>query len=66
MEFEVAPEYGSVTVAGRTREMEDVVRVCTELCRSDITGCKSVHFFAVFDGLGFRRERDMKREESGL
>lgn len=52
VEFEVAPEYGSVAVAGRMREMEDAVRVCMELCRPDIAGCKPVHFFAVFDGHG--------------
>ncbi|KAJ8448661.1 hypothetical protein Cgig2_010548 [Carnegiea gigantea] len=52
VEFVVAPEYGSVAVAGRMREMEDAVRVCMELCRPDIAGCKPVHFFGVFDGHG--------------
>lgn len=49
---EAAPAYGTMSVTGRSREMEDAVDVQTPLCLPEITGRRPVHFFGVFDGHG--------------
>ncbi|XAR66182.1 Phosphoprotein phosphatase [Bertholletia excelsa] len=49
---EAAPVFGSMSVSGRSREMEDAICVRTDLCRPEINHCRPVHFFAVFDGHG--------------
>ncbi|KAL9225263.1 hypothetical protein vseg_001209 [Gypsophila vaccaria] len=46
------PGWGTVSISGRTREMEDAVVVCMDLCRPEVTGLPPVHFFGVFDGHG--------------
>ncbi|KAK4559925.1 hypothetical protein RGQ29_008925 [Quercus rubra] len=51
-EPERKPVFGTMSVAGRSREMEDAIAVRTRLCRPEISGRRSVHFFAVFDGHG--------------
>lgn len=51
-EPERKPVFGTMSVAGRSREMEDAIDVRTRLCRPEISGRRSVHFFAVFDGHG--------------
>ncbi|KAM3736399.1 hypothetical protein ACB098_10G160900 [Castanea mollissima] len=51
-EPERKPVFGTMSVAGRSREMEDAIAVRTTLCRPEISGRRSVHFFAVFDGHG--------------
>lgn len=49
---ESSPFYGSMSVVGRAREMEDEISVHTNLCRPEINGYRPVHFFGVFDGHG--------------
>ncbi|KAL4557145.1 hypothetical protein LXL04_035317 [Taraxacum kok-saghyz] len=44
--------YGSMSVVGRAREMEDEISVQMNLCRPEINGYRPVHFFGVFDGHG--------------
>lgn len=44
--------YGTMSVTGRSREMEDAVGVRTPLCRPETTRGRPVHFFGVFDGHG--------------
>ncbi|KAI7736321.1 hypothetical protein M8C21_002376 [Ambrosia artemisiifolia] len=48
----VRPVYGSMSVVGRAREMEDEISVKIDLCRPEINGFRPVHFFGVFDGHG--------------
>ncbi|KAK9070346.1 hypothetical protein SSX86_010747 [Deinandra increscens subsp. villosa] len=47
-----SPAYGSMSVVGRARVMEDEISVKMNLCRPEINGYKPVHFFGVFDGHG--------------
>ncbi|KAI3762419.1 hypothetical protein L1987_52849 [Smallanthus sonchifolius] len=49
---EPSPAYGSMSVVGRAREMEDEISVKMNFCRPKINGYRPVHFFAVFDGHG--------------
>lgn len=49
---EALPVYGSMSVVGRAREMEDEISVKMNLCKPEINGYKPVHFFGVFDGHG--------------
>lgn len=49
---ELLPFYGSMSVVGRAREMEDEISVQMNLCRPEINGYRPVHFFGVFDGHG--------------
>lgn len=49
---EEQPVYGTMSVTGRSREMEDAVDVRIPLCHPEIAGGRSVHFFGVFDGHG--------------
>ncbi|KAI3808038.1 hypothetical protein L1987_23979 [Smallanthus sonchifolius] len=46
------PVYGSMSVVGRAREMEDEISVKMNFCRPEINGYRPVHFFGVFDGHG--------------
>ncbi|KAL8199686.1 hypothetical protein R6Q57_013254 [Mikania cordata] len=46
------PAYGSMSVIGRTRVMEDEITVKLNLCRPEINGYRPVHFFGVYDGHG--------------
>ncbi|KAL7585921.1 probable protein phosphatase 2C 75 [Lactuca sativa] len=47
-----APLYGSISVVGRARDMEDEISVQPNFCRPEINGYRPVHFFGVFDGHG--------------
>ncbi|KAL5727826.1 protein-serine/threonine phosphatase [Ranunculus cassubicifolius] len=52
---EIAPVsamFGSISVSGRSREMEDCLCVKSDLCRPAVSGRKPLHYFAVFDGHG--------------
>ncbi|GLU20984.1 hypothetical protein SLE2022_371540 [Rubroshorea leprosula] len=49
---EEGPVFGAVSVAGRSREMEDAISIWTHLCRPEINQKRPVHFFAVYDGHG--------------
>lgn len=51
-ELNNGPVYGTMSISGRSREMEDAISVRTELCRPDINHRRPVHFFAVYDGHG--------------
>lgn len=46
------PVFGTMSVAGRSREMEDAIAARTWLCRPEICRRRPVHFFAVYDGHG--------------
>ncbi|XP_022737544.1 probable protein phosphatase 2C 75 isoform X2 [Durio zibethinus] len=46
------PVFGTMSISGRSREMEDAISVRTSLCRPDINLKRPVHFFAVYDGHG--------------
>ncbi|XWS61065.1 hypothetical protein CRYUN_Cryun07bG0093700 [Craigia yunnanensis] len=46
------PVFGTMSISGRSREMEDTISVQTSLCRPDINLKRPVHFFAVYDGHG--------------
>jgi protein phosphatase 2C len=46
------PVFGTMSVSGRSRGMEDAIGVRTSLCRPEISHYRPVHFFAVFDGHG--------------
>ncbi|XP_071710146.1 probable protein phosphatase 2C 75 [Rutidosis leptorrhynchoides] len=51
-EIMTSPVYGSMSVVGRAREMEDEISVRLDLCRPEINGYEPVHYFGVFDGHG--------------
>ncbi|KAL5994417.1 hypothetical protein ACLOJK_024467 [Asimina triloba] len=44
--------YGSMSVSGRSREMEDEISVRPDFYRQEVSGRRQLHFFAVFDGHG--------------
>ncbi|XP_050224974.1 probable protein phosphatase 2C 75 [Mercurialis annua] len=46
------PTLGIMSVAGRSRDMEDAVAVRTSLCKPEINNRLPVHYFAVYDGHG--------------
>ncbi|KAJ0098403.1 hypothetical protein Patl1_20009 [Pistacia atlantica] len=46
------PVYGTISVSGRAREMEDTISVRTSLCRPEINRRRPLHFFGVYDGHG--------------
>lgn len=56
------PIYGTMSVIGRQREMEDEVSVRTNLCQPEINGFQPVHFFGVFDGHGGRHVAALCKE----
>ncbi|XP_076889539.1 putative protein phosphatase 2C 75 [Bidens hawaiensis] len=62
METPPPPVYGTVSVIGRQREMEDEVSVRTNLCRPEINGFRPVHYFGVFDGHGGRHVSALCKE----
>ncbi|KAF8412349.1 hypothetical protein HHK36_000311 [Tetracentron sinense] len=49
---DMVPVFGSISVSGRSREMEDAISSRPDFCRPEITGRRPVHFFAVYDGHG--------------
>ena len=49
---DVVPVFGTMSVMGRCREMEDALFVRTNLCRPEISRRRPVHFFGVYDGHG--------------
>ncbi|KAK1415321.1 hypothetical protein QVD17_31100 [Tagetes erecta] len=62
MEPTPPPVYGTMSVIGRQREMEDEVSVRTSLCRPEVNGFRPVHFFGVFDGHGGRHVSTLCKE----
>lgn len=46
------PVFGTMSVSGRLREMEDAISVRASLCEPEISRGQPVHYFAVFDGHG--------------
>ncbi|KAF2311806.1 hypothetical protein GH714_026815 [Hevea brasiliensis] len=56
------PTFGTMSVAGRSREMEDAIAACTSLCRPEINGRRPVHFFGVYDGHGGSHVAELCRE----
>ncbi|KAK6936373.1 PPM-type phosphatase-like domain [Dillenia turbinata] len=46
------PVFGSMSVSGRSREMEDAISVRTNFCSTEINRRQPLHFFGVFDGHG--------------
>ncbi|KAI8564684.1 hypothetical protein RHMOL_Rhmol03G0200600 [Rhododendron molle] len=49
---DVTPVYGMMSVAGRSRDMEDAIHVQTNLCRPEFNRRRPVHYFGVYDGHG--------------
>ncbi|XP_042485695.1 probable protein phosphatase 2C 75 [Macadamia integrifolia] len=49
---DLVPVFGSISVSGRCREMEDAISVQPGFCRPEISGRRPLHFFAVYDGHG--------------
>ncbi|KAE9464963.1 hypothetical protein C3L33_03142, partial [Rhododendron williamsianum] len=49
---DVTPVYGMMSVAGRSRDMEDAIHVQTNLCRPEFNRRLPVHYFGVYDGHG--------------
>ncbi|GMI99558.1 hypothetical protein HRI_003625100 [Hibiscus trionum] len=62
-DLNIGPVYGTMSIAGRSREMEDAVSVRPELCRPDINLNRPVHFFAVYDGHGGSHVAALCREK---
>lgn len=46
------PGFGSMSIAGRSREMEDAISLQPYFFRPEVPGRRPLHFFAVFDGHG--------------
>ncbi|KAK3180566.1 hypothetical protein Dsin_032512 [Dipteronia sinensis] len=46
------PVFGSMSVSGRARDMEDAITIQPSLCRPVINRRQPVHFLAVYDGHG--------------
>ncbi|KAJ6676198.1 PROTEIN PHOSPHATASE 2C 75-RELATED [Salix viminalis] len=46
------PVFGSMSVPGRSREMEDAISVRTSFCLPEINRRRPLHLFGVFDGHG--------------
>ncbi|KAK8537082.1 hypothetical protein V6N12_043261 [Hibiscus sabdariffa] len=57
------PVYGTMSISGRSREMEDAISVRAELCRPDINLKRPIHFFAVYDGHGGSHVAALCREK---
>ncbi|XP_043715112.1 probable protein phosphatase 2C 75 [Telopea speciosissima] len=49
---DLVPIFGSISVSGRCREMEDAISVHPDFCRPEISDRRPLHFFAVYDGHG--------------
>ncbi|KAJ6876170.1 hypothetical protein NC652_035513 [Populus alba x Populus x berolinensis] len=48
----VEPVFGSMSVSGRSREMEDAISVRTSFCLPGINRRRPLHLFGVYDGHG--------------
>lgn len=59
----VEPIFGTMSVTGRSREMEDAISTRTSLCSPDLNWRRPVHFFAVFDGHGGRHVSSLCKEK---
>ncbi|KAH9647392.1 putative protein phosphatase 2C 75 [Citrus sinensis] len=59
----VEPIFGTMSVTGRSREMEDAISTRTSLCSPDINWRRPVHFFAVYDGHGGRHVSSLCKEK---
>ncbi|KAF5183822.1 phosphatase 2C [Thalictrum thalictroides] len=59
---EFRPVYGSISVSGRSREMEDALSIRPDFCRPAVCDRQSLHFFAVFDGHGGSHVANMCKE----
>lgn len=46
------PVFGSISIRGLSKSMDDEILVKPDFCRPDIVGRKPLHFLAVFDGHG--------------
>ncbi|XVF09731.1 hypothetical protein REPUB_Repub07fG0120600 [Reevesia pubescens] len=46
------PVFGTMSISGRSRDMEDAISVRTSLCQPNVNLKRPVHFFAVYDGHG--------------
>ncbi|PON60002.1 Protein phosphatase 2C [Trema orientale] len=57
------PVYGTMSVSGRSRHMEDAIHVRTGLCRPEISRRRLVHFFSVYDGHGGPHVAELCREK---
>lgn len=44
--------FGSMSITGRSREMEDAISLQPDFFRTEVPGRRPLHFFAVFDGHG--------------
>ncbi|KAJ4950211.1 hypothetical protein NE237_027043 [Protea cynaroides] len=49
---DLVPAFGSISVSGRCREMEDAISIQPDFCRPEVSGRRPLHFFAVYDGHG--------------
>ncbi|XP_057952072.1 probable protein phosphatase 2C 75 isoform X2 [Malania oleifera] len=56
------PVFGTMSLSGRSREMEDAVAVRMRLCLPEICRWQPVHFFAVYDGHGGSHVAELCRE----
>ncbi|MQL77489.1 hypothetical protein Taro_009861 [Colocasia esculenta] len=56
------PEFGSVSLAGRSREMEDAVSLHPGFFSPGADGASPLHFFAVFDGHGGTHVSELCKE----
>ncbi|KAJ8752952.1 hypothetical protein K2173_008687 [Erythroxylum novogranatense] len=59
----LAPVFGSMSVAGRSREMEDAILTLGNLCEPEINDRRPVHVFGVFDGHGGSHVARMCRQK---
>ncbi|XP_042474852.1 probable protein phosphatase 2C 24 [Macadamia integrifolia] len=50
--FDKTPKYGTTSVCGRRRDMEDAVAIHPSFCRRDNLLPSGLHFFGVYDGHG--------------
>ncbi|KAK4353216.1 hypothetical protein RND71_028734 [Anisodus tanguticus] len=46
------PKYGTTSICGRRRDMEDAVAVHPSFCKENSKNSTSLHFFGVYDGHG--------------
>ncbi|KAJ4836879.1 hypothetical protein Tsubulata_045487 [Turnera subulata] len=61
-----ADMFGTLSVSGRSREMEDAITAHASLCRPEINGRRPVHFFGVYDGHGGSHVAALCRERMHL
>ncbi|KAK4353806.1 hypothetical protein RND71_026000 [Anisodus tanguticus] len=46
------PKYGTTSICGRRRDMEDAVAIHPSFCKENSENSNSLHFFGVYDGHG--------------